>query len=151
MCFRRHAFEISALYPYTIYTGFRECRCLISPLERIIFCIILDSQFIHCCARRWFLGMLCIFRAQNQCLLLSKHRFTSWVARRKRAPPFFYIRVRVNSVQARINVFVVFFCTWVTRKVEAPERTKRKHCTIMCASIALVNFSFFFFFHSAFL
>lgn len=62
----------------------------------------------------------------------------------KASPPFFYIRVRVNSVQARINVFVVFFCTWVTRKVEAPERTKRKHCTIMCASIALVNFSFFF-------
>lgn len=62
----------------------------------------------------------------------------------KASPFFFYIRVRVNSVQARINVFVVFFCTWVTRKVEAPERTKRKHCTIMCASIALVNFSFFF-------
>lgn len=34
--------------------------------------------------------MLCIFRAQNQCLLLSKHRFTSWVARQKRAPPFFF-------------------------------------------------------------
>lgn len=141
MCFSRHAFGSGALYPHTCYWLMREL--MFDKLARVLFFVILNSHFIRRCARRWFLSMLCIFRARNQCLLFRMHRISPRVAWRKAS----LLHTRWSEFRAgTYYVFVVFFVLGWRERWKHLNAQNEKHCIIMCASIALVNF-----FHSAFI